>query len=395
MSFTIEFNDKFTTKSPDPSILTAPTAEVKYSFDADVELKTDEGKQLQGIIAVEFQKKMKNWKTEQERKFDEAIKWTVENYKKKKEAAIKAQETKKFGEEMEKFAETANQLLKQGIQTMLDQVEVVAKDMFKKAIETIAKKMKRAINLKKLIAVGKIIAFTGLIIVAAALAIAVTVLSHGAAAPLILGAIVTGVGAAKKIYDTANKAWPTRAKAANALANALDEYVKAVAYELKKQVDEQTRSLGPKERIKRAMNSVSGKRKDVISAIKDLETWGNAIKSSIEKMAQQSTGMSDDVMKLGKSGFPPDSKEFKAMTLAEKKLTVALNRQMTENKGLDELIDEAKVEIAKEVPEQGKITGLIGRLKSIANSPIVSDIVDAISIIGGMASSGDKILKAA
>jgi hypothetical protein len=395
MAFTIEFTDKFTTRSPDTSIVSPPSAEVKYSFDADVELKTDEGKQLQTLIAVEFQKKMKGWKADQEKKFDDAIKWTVENYKKKKDAAIKANETKKFADEMLKFAETANQLLKQGIQTMLDQVESAAKEIFKKAIDAIAKKMKRAINLKKVVAVCKIIGFTALIIAAAALSIAASVLTMGAAAPLILGAIVTGVTSAKKIYDTANKAWPTRAKAANALASALDDYVKAVTYELKKQVDEQIRSLGPKERIKRAMNSVSGKRKDVISAIKDLETWGNAIKASIEKLAQQTSGMSDDVLKLGKSGFPPDSKEFKVMTAAEKKLTVALSRQIAENKDLDVLVSQAKVEVAKDVPDQGKITGLIGKLQSLANSPIVSDISDAISIIGGMASSGNKVLKAA
>ncbi len=84
MAFTIEFTDTFTAKSPDASIVSAPSATVKYSFDADADLKTDEGKQLQGIIAVEFQKKMAGWKSEQEKKFNEAIKWAVENYKKKK-----------------------------------------------------------------------------------------------------------------------------------------------------------------------------------------------------------------------------------------------------------------------------------------------------------------------
>ncbi len=57
MAFTIEFTDTFTAKSPDASIVSAPSATVKYSFDADADLKTDEGKQLQGIIAVEFQKR--------------------------------------------------------------------------------------------------------------------------------------------------------------------------------------------------------------------------------------------------------------------------------------------------------------------------------------------------
>jgi len=345
MTFTIEFTDTFTTKSPDASILSAPSATVKYSFDADTDIKTDEGKQLQGIIAVEFQKKMAGWKSDQEKKFNEAIKWTVENYKKKKEAAIKANETQKFAAEMEKFAETASQMIKQGILVMQSQVEAAGKEMFKKAIESIAKKAKRAITIKKVVAVLKIVAFVGIIIAVAALSIAATVVTGGAAAPLILGAIMTGLGAAKKIYDTANKAWPTRAKAATALVSAFAAYQTALAYEEKKIEDEKIRDLGPKERLKRVMNSVGGKRKDVIGAIKELEVWGNAIKASIEKLAQETDGMSGDILKLGKSG-DTKSKEFDQMSQAEKKLTVALKRQMIENKALDALIGDAKAAVA-------------------------------------------------
>jgi len=72
MAFTIEFTDAFTTRSPGTGIVSAPSATVKYSFDAD--LKTDEGKQLQGIIAVEFQKKMTGWRSDQEKKFNDVIK---------------------------------------------------------------------------------------------------------------------------------------------------------------------------------------------------------------------------------------------------------------------------------------------------------------------------------
>ncbi len=87
---------------------------------------------------------------------------------------------------MEKFAETASQMIKQGILAMQSQVETVGKELFKKAIESIAKKTKRAITLKKVVAVVKILAFTALIIGVAALSIAATVLTGGAAAPLIL-----------------------------------------------------------------------------------------------------------------------------------------------------------------------------------------------------------------
>jgi len=202
---------------------------------------------------------------------------------------------------------------------------------------------------------------------------------------------VTGLGAAKKIYDTANKAWPIRGKAATALATAFDAYEKAVAYENKKLVDEKIRDLGPKERLKRVMNSVGGKRKDVIGAIKELEVWSKQVKSDVEKLAQQTDGMSGDVLKLGKSGFPADSKEFNMMNLAEKKLTVLLTRQMAENKGLDTLITEAKAAVANPAPEQGAFTGLIGKLQSIANSPMVAGISDAISILAGGASAAKKL----
>ncbi len=89
-------------------------------------------------------------------------------------------------------------MIKQGILAMQSQVETVGKELFKKAIESIAKKTKRAITLKKVVAVVKILAFTALIIGVAALSIAATVLTGGAAAPLILGAIVTGLGPPRK-----------------------------------------------------------------------------------------------------------------------------------------------------------------------------------------------------
>ncbi len=115
------------------------------------------------------------------------------------------------------------------------------------------------------------------------------------------------------------------------------------------------------------------------------------LKTDVEKLAQQTDGMSGDVLKLGKSGFPAASKEFNMTNLAEKKLTVLLTRQMAENNGLDTLITEAKAAVANPAPEQGAFTGFIGKLQSVANSPMVAGISDAISILAGGASAAKKL----
>ena len=57
--------------------------------------------------------------------------------------AVKANETEKFKAEMVQFAETASQMIKQGIQAMQSQVETVGKDLFKKAIESIGRPVPR------------------------------------------------------------------------------------------------------------------------------------------------------------------------------------------------------------------------------------------------------------
>ena len=393
MAFVIKFSDDFETKSPDTNIVAkAPAAKVAYEFDIDAELKTDEGKELQGFITAEFTKKMKEWRTEQQKKFDEAIKWTVDNYKKKKEAATKAKELDKFTKEMEQFTETTNKLLQQGIDTMLSQVKTTANDMVKKAIEAVNKKLKRKILLKKVAAVAKIIVYSGIILAAAALSIAATVLTAGAAAPLIVGVIAAAVPAVKKIADTANKAWPSQEKAAATLSSNLSAYMKAYAYEIKKQEDEQIRTLGPKERIKRALNSVSGARKDAIVALKDFETWTNNIKMAVEMMAQKAGGLSEQVDKLSKeAGELKKSKEFMALEVADKKLALAIGRLRKEVVEVNKLISEVKVAVAAEQPEEPVFTGLIGRLKSIGNNAVVKDVVEGVTLLSGCISPAKKV----
>ena len=396
MGFVIKFNDDFVTKSPDTSIVKeAPTAKVSYEFDIDADLKTDEGKELQGIITAEFAKKMKEWRTEQQKKFDEAIKWTVENYKKKKEVAAKAKELDKFTKEMEQFAETTSKLLKQGIDTMLAQVDGTANAMVKKAIETVNKKLKRKIILKKVAAVAKILVYTGIIIAATALAITATVLTAGAAAPLIIGVIAAAVPAVKKIVDTANKAWPSQEKAKATLSANLQAYVKAYAYEMKKQDDELTRTLGLKERAKRALNSVSGARKDAIVALKDFEVWTNNLKIAIEMMAQKAGGFSDQIDKLSKeAGALKKSKEFMALDLADKKMAIAVGRLRNEIAEVNKVIAEVKTAVAAEQPDEQAVNKIVGKLKSFSNEPLVKDVMEGFSLLTACITPAKKVFAA-
>lgn len=50
----------------------------------------------------------------------------------------------------------------------------------------------------------------------------------------------------------------------------------------------------------------------------------------------------------------------------------------------------AKAAVANPAPEQGAFTGLIGKFQFFANSPVVADISDALSIIAGGASAAKK-----
>src|SRR5689334_18707042 len=194
MAITLTYKDTFDTGYKG-KYLTGPKADIEYSLEIDADAKTPEGKDLQAEVEKSWKTLMQGFRKTQEKKFKDAIAATEKMVEKKNKNA----------KEMKEFVETANIMLKKGIEAMQSQVAAVAQDLYKKAVAKIAGKYKKALRNAKIKAVIKIVVFVGIILTAAAVSIAATVLTGGAAAPIIIGAIITGLGALKKSYDTVNK----------------------------------------------------------------------------------------------------------------------------------------------------------------------------------------------
>jgi hypothetical protein len=117
----------------------------------------------------------------------------------------------KAEKEMKEAVATANQLLRQAFETWQADMAKLCEACVVSAYEASVAKMQRKLVKAKIKAACKIVLIAGLALTAAALTIAASVVSGGALAPLVVGAIVTGAGALYKAYQVYDKNWASAA----------------------------------------------------------------------------------------------------------------------------------------------------------------------------------------
>src|SRR5882724_8807773 len=169
MPITMNYKDTFDSGYKG-KFLTGPKADIDYTLTIDADPKTPEGKDLQVEVEKSWKVLMQGFRKAQEKKFKDAIAATEKIVAKKDKTA----------KEMTEFVNTANIMLKKGIEAMQSQIGAVAEDIYKKAVAEIAAKYKKAIRNQKIVAAIKIAVFVGIILTAAAVTIAATVLTGGA-----------------------------------------------------------------------------------------------------------------------------------------------------------------------------------------------------------------------
>jgi len=126
--------------------------------------------------------------------------------------AVKDFESKLPGKTKEQAAElvnTANVLLKQAIAVWQMEMQKLCDECATKAYEESVKAMKAKLVKAQIKSVCKIVLVGALILTAAGLAIAATVVTGGALAPIVLGALVTGGTALYKVYKLYDGEWAT------------------------------------------------------------------------------------------------------------------------------------------------------------------------------------------
>lgn len=161
---------------------------------------------------------------------------------------------KKPPNNMNEFLKTAEKLIQQGVDTWSKNLIPAAVDKcLNKVLDAVDAKLNTKLNRKVARAVVRIVVLSLLVLAGAAVGIAVIVLSHGAAAPFVLAAIVTGVSALISVGKTIKKEYDSYNSTMDKIAKDLKELEAAVKYQEKKKADLEKRSkksLGPKEAIK-------------------------------------------------------------------------------------------------------------------------------------------------
>ncbi len=143
-----------------------------------------------------FDAKFHALSTAKMKQVQDAVKWTEER--------IPNKQTK---EEKLEVVETANKLLKQAFDVWQSEMAKLCDECVLKAYEESVKAMKMKLAKAQFKSICKIVLIAALILTAAGLAIAVAVASHGALAPLIIGAIATGASALYKAYKVYDSEW--------------------------------------------------------------------------------------------------------------------------------------------------------------------------------------------
>jgi hypothetical protein len=178
--------------------LTPPELELNLSY-PDENIAPMPGKQrtiFDQKFKGSFDSKFQTLSAAKMKAVQDAVKWTEER--------IANKATK---EEKEEVVGTANKLLKQAFDVWQSEMAKLCDECVTKAYEDSVKAMKMKLVKAQIKCVCKIILIAGLILTAAGLAIAVAVASHGALAPLIIGAIATGASALYKAYKVYDSEW--------------------------------------------------------------------------------------------------------------------------------------------------------------------------------------------
>jgi len=177
-------------------LLTPPKLKISVSFPDD-DLKQMVDKQRKAFDE-EFKKfdadfhKLASFKI---RAVQDAIDWTEERIKQKPK------------DERQAVADTANKLLTNAFLTFQDEIQSLAQRHFDKSVEKSYSVMKMKLVKAKAKAIAKIAIIVLLTLTAAGLAVAATVVTGGAAAPVIIGAIVAGASALWSVYKTVQSGW--------------------------------------------------------------------------------------------------------------------------------------------------------------------------------------------
>jgi hypothetical protein len=295
---------------------------------------------------------------------------------------------------MEAFLATANKLIQQGVDVWR-QVEIprLAEECISKVYDFIEKKLKKKMNREKAKTVLKIIALVLIVLAVGAAAIAATVLTGGALAPIVLAAIGTGIGALvssgkiiKKEYDAYQGYLVKIQKDVTDLQAAMD-------YQIKKKTAAEWRKLGPKEKVKLAIGGCGPIAKRLRGHLDDAEGRLLLMRKHMNEAIVTANDMEAKYKELSESNKPELNAEAQKAYVQMREAKRALEKMEEKKKAFDDLKSKATQQLA-ELEKNGEWNGgNVSKLAEFAakHADTVNFFVDAIK---SLVTSLGKIKKA-
>lgn len=224
----------------------------------------------------------------------------------------------KTEKELETFIDTANKMIKQGIENWrLYEVPRLAQELAEKAYDYVAKKLKRFVAKKKVKTALKIVALVLIVLAVAAATIALSVATMGAGTAaligVIAGAIITAGGAAYKSYQAISKETKKYEGYLDKVEADLKKIDEAYAYQLKKEAKVlKGGKLGPKEKLKLMVGSVGPHVKSLKKHMDEAAKFNVLLKQKVKEATQKMTEAEEELAKVKEQDAGSTGKELAA-----------------------------------------------------------------------------------
>jgi hypothetical protein len=266
-----------------------------------VKAATPEGKEIEKMVKAMWAKEMDAFKKEKEKEYKDILVHTERALyatAQKKAPELMKGDDRKAAEAalltwLDEEAKGANVMIRNALTTFKGVAEKKMNELWDKIAQAVDKKFKTTLRNAKIVAALKITGLAIVIVAAAALTLAASVLGALAAPTgvglaagigLALGGIATIAAASAKIYGVYSSNWPNHKTAAANLKKSVEALKEAVEYEEKKLLKtSQGASLGPKEAAKLFFANTKGKRADVAASIKSISVWTATMLQDVEK----------------------------------------------------------------------------------------------------------------
>jgi conjugal transfer/entry exclusion protein len=334
--------------------LTPPELELNLSYPDD-QITPMPGKQrtifdtkFKGFFDAKFQA----LSTAKIKAVQDAVKWTEER--------IPNKQTK---EEKQEVVETANKLLKQAFDVWQSEVAKLCDEAVNKAYEESVKAMKMKLVKAQIKSICKIVLIAALILTAAGLAIAASVATGGALAPLILGAIATGGAALYKAYKVYSSEWATASKTIQDIKNDIT----ALQAAIEKYKAAEKKYAGTTDKIKAFTTALQAPVQGIDKHVGQLDKYI----FECQKNLKEQLAKTDEIIKKGNN-----AEVEKALKPCEAQIQKALDTLDSIHDISKEAAEVKKAYKAQKIPDFGKLNSLVSFASS--NSGTLSTVGSSI-----------------